>query len=282
MMVNLSGKRALVTGASGGIGFEVAKGLLRVGASVLITGRDARKLALASEFLKKDTGKTAIETEVIDFKDLAAAAYLSERADKVDILVNNAGLITSERQLSANDHELQWQVNYLAPAYLTLSLAQKMPKDGRIVNVASGAHRRGQLDLNDLDFRNRAYKPLVAYGQSKLAMIMLTRHLAHIWKGNGPHVYAVHPGVVRTDFARDTGWLGTLFNLFKPFYLSPRLGARGVLSAACSPFTADMSGAYFENAMPVEPSKLAQDADNAAALYDYTIEALGSIEAACA
>lgn len=280
MKVDLDGKRALITGASGGIGFEVAKGLLSLGAEVLITGRDEKKLTLAADYLRKDTGKAHIETICVDFADLAAAAFLSERADKVDILVNNAGLIANERTLTNTGFELQWQVNYLASAYLAFSMAQKMPKGGRIVNVTSGAHRRAQLDLSDPNFTNRPYKPLAAYGQSKLAMIMLTRHLANLWAGNGPLIYAVHPGVVRTDFARDAGWIGTLFRLFKPFYQSPRLGARGILNAACSPFTQDKTGAYFENAMPVEPSKSAQDTTNCAALYDYTISVLNTLETA--
>jgi len=266
MKVDLSGRRALVTGASGGIGFEVAKGLLSVGAHVLITGRDAKKLALAQDYLKKDTGRSSIETICIDFSDLAAAAFLSERADKVDILVNNAGLIAPKQIMTSNGFELQWQVNYLASAYLMFSMAQKMPKDGRIVNVSSGAHKRAQLDLADASFRKRVYKPLAAYGQSKLAMIMLTRHLAGLWGSSGPLIYAVHPGVVRTDFARDAGWIGVLFRLFKPFFQSPRVGARGVLNAACSPFTEDEAGAYFENAMPVAPSKAAQDDAACAAL----------------
>lgn len=275
MHVDLTGKRALVTGASGGIGFEVAKGLLSLNASVIITGRDAKKLALAKDFLQNDTSNTAIETHVADFSAFSEVEALAQAASGIDLLFNNAGILTKDRAMTSTGHEVQWQVNYLAPAYLSLALAKTMPSSGKIINVASGAHRRGRLDFNDFNFDSRPYSALRAYSQSKLAMILLTRHLGHLWGMQSVHINAVHPGIVRTDFARGTGVLGTAFNLFKPFYQSPRAGARGVLNVACSPFTQNETGAYFFNSRVTQPAKQARDTQVANDLYRYSCDTLG-------
>lgn len=274
MQVDLTGKRALVTGASSGIGFEIAKSLLNLNASVLITGRTPKKLSLAADFLRKDTGHSAIETVVADFSAMGDVAALAEQTRGIDMLFNNAGLLTKDRQITADGHEMQWQVNFLAAAYLTLTAQPSMPPTGKIINVASGAHRNGQLDLADLTFAKRDFSPLGAYAQSKLAMIMLTRHLGRLWGPDGTHINAVHPGIVRTDFARDAGLLGVAFNLFKPFYRSPRAGARGVLNAACSPFTADETGAYFFDSRVTTPARQALDDKAAEALYTYCCKTL--------
>lgn len=269
MHVDLKGKRALVTGATGGIGYETAKGLLSLGADVIITGRSEQKLALTQEYLRKDTGRDTVSLIQADFSDLAQVQSLAEQAEALDILVNNAGVITNARTLSAKGHDLQWQVNFLAPALLSLKLGPAMQPTGRIVNVASGAHKRGKLHLDDPSFEGRPYSALAAYAQSKLAMVMLTRHLGALWAETGPNVYAVHPGVVRTGFAQGTGALGIAFNLFKPFYKSPRRGARGVLSASCSPFTKDDTGCYYDGMLKQKPSKQAQDDSACRSLYEY-------------
>lgn len=274
MQVDLTGKRALITGASSGIGFEIAKGLLNLNASVIITGRDPKKLSLAADFLQKDTGHQAIETIVSDFSAMANVASVAQQASGVDMLFNNAGMLTKERQITEDGHETQWQVNFLAAAYLALTLQQSMPPTGKIINVASGAHRNGQLDLTDLTFAKRDFSPLGAYAQSKLAMILLTRHLGALWGEDGQHINAVHPGVVRTDFARDAGLLGVAFNLFKPFYRSARAGARGILNVACSPFTADQTGAYFFNSRVTTPARQALNDKTAEELYSYCCNTL--------
>lgn len=274
MQVDLTGKRALITGASSGIGFEIAKGLLSLNASVIITGRDSKKLSLAADFLRKDTGHKAIETVVSDFSAMANVASLAQHASGVDMLFNNAGMLTKDRQITEDGHEMQWQVNFLAAAYLTLTLQHSMPTTGKIINVASGAHRNGQLDLADLTFAKREFSPLGAYAQSKLAMILLTRHLGTLWGEDGLHINAVHPGIVRTQFARDAGLLGVAFNFFKPFYRSARAGARGVLNVACSPFTADQTGAYFFNSRVTTPARQALDDKAAADLYAYCCNTL--------
>lgn len=268
MTIDLSGKQALITGGSSGIGFETAKGLLTLGAAVTITGRNQSKLELARDFLVKDTGKSAVTIVQADFAFLDQVDMVAQAAKGCDILVNNAGLIETKRVLTGDGFERQWQVNVLAPTLLMARLTETMPPQGRIVNVASGVHRRASLELSDVNFESRPYGAMAAYGQSKLALIMLTRAISSRLGENGPLINAVHPGLVRTDFARDAGWFGLLFGAFKPLYLSARRGARTVLHAACSPFVNGVSGAYFEKSAPVEPSQAARDAAKADELFE--------------
>ncbi|MEO0412092.1 MAG: SDR family NAD(P)-dependent oxidoreductase [Pseudomonadota bacterium] len=266
MRVDLSNTKALVTGGSSGIGFEAAKGLLNLGANVTITGRDQAKLELARDFLIKDTGKHSVTIIQADFSLLSDVEKVAQDALGCSILINNAGLIDNERNTTADGFERQWQVNVLAPALLIARLHGAMPTDGRIVNVASGSHRRASLNLEDANFQERPYRGLAAYGQSKLALIMLTRMLSARFGDAGPLINAVHPGVVRTNFGRDAGWIGTAFTVFKPFYLSARRGAMTVLHCACSPFTAGVTGEYYERRAPRQPAPQALDSITGEAL----------------
>ncbi|MEM9287722.1 MAG: SDR family NAD(P)-dependent oxidoreductase [Pseudomonadota bacterium] len=264
--LDLSGKNALVTGGSSGIGFEVAKALLTLGANVTVTGRDIRKLELARDYLVKDTKRTGVTIVQSDFAELDQVNTLASAISNIDLLIDNAGLIRRTKSMTKDGFELQWQVNVLAPMLLIGCLKSMLSQDGRIVNVASQAHTRGVLDLDDLDFSKRSYSGWAAYSQSKLALIMLTRALTNHAGRDAPVINSAHPGLVRTDFARETGWIGLLFNAFKPFYISPRRGAKTILHAAVSPFAAGSHGEYFVRCAPRLPAKTARDDDKCQAL----------------
>jgi NAD(P)-dependent dehydrogenase (short-subunit alcohol dehydrogenase family) len=186
---------ALVTGSTDGLGREVARRLAAQGAHVIVHGRNVeRGTAVVNEINAAGTGSARFYQA--DFASLAEvrrlAADLRRDYRRLDLLVNNAGVITREREVSADGHELQFAVNYLAGYQLTYALLPLLEQGRapRIVNVSSLA--AAPLDFSDL-MLTRGYSSNRAYGQSKLAQVMFTIDLARELKPKGIVVQALHP-----------------------------------------------------------------------------------------
>ncbi|MCC6987409.1 MAG: SDR family NAD(P)-dependent oxidoreductase [Acidobacteria bacterium] len=186
---------ALVTGSTDGLGREVARRLAAEGAHVIVHGRNVeRGAAVVAEI--NAAGKGSARFYQADFASLAEVRRLAAdiRRDyrRLDLLVNNAGIITREREVSTDGHEMQFAVNYLAGyqlAYALLPLLEQ-GRAPRIVNVSSIA--ASPLDFSDV-MLTRGYSSNRAYGQSKLAQVMFTIDLAQELKGKGIVVQALHP-----------------------------------------------------------------------------------------
>ncbi len=210
--MKMDGKTVLVTGSTDGVGRYVAAKLAAAGAKVLIHGRDgARGQALADEIKREGRGEAVFYQA--DLSSLAGARRLAEAVlaehKRLDIFISNAGIgsrtLGSERQTSADGHELRFAVNYLSGfllAYLLLPLL-KASAPSRIVNVASlGQH---PIDFDDV-MLTRGYNGTRAYAQSKLAQIMFTIDLARELKGSGVTVNALHPATyMNTTMVREGG-----------------------------------------------------------------------------
>jgi NAD(P)-dependent dehydrogenase (short-subunit alcohol dehydrogenase family) len=269
-MADLGGKRALVTGATGGIGLWTALGLMRQGAQVTIAGRSAPRLASSAAWLAQQSGRSPPRTELADFASLAAVQALAERVagDPLDVLVNNAGLITKSREVSRDGYEMIFAVNHLAPFVLTRALLPALHRapSARIVTVASIAHERGRMHWDDL-MMQRNWSPLRAYAQSKLANILFTLSLSRRLAGSSVTANAVHPGVVGTGFGQVGGVFGLAWSLASPFLLSPEKGARTTLHVATAPELAGASGGYFARSRPTEPRPQARDTAAAERLW---------------
>lgn len=269
---DLSGRTALVTGGTGGIGLWTALGLLRAGAEIVIVGRSRERLADSAAWIAKQGGKPAPKTELADFASLRSVRDLGQRLtgqfDRLDILVNNAGLITARRQTSQDGYELIFAVNHLAPFLLTRSLLPLLRRGAaaRIVTVASTAHERGRMHWDDLMLQN-GWSPMRAYAQSKLANILFTVALAKRLQGSGVTANSVHPGVVGSGFGNVGGLFGFGWRLAKPFLLTPEQGARTSLYAATAPELAGVSGQYFARSRPATPRPQARDATAADRLW---------------
>ncbi len=205
---SLDGRIAIVTGATGGIGYETALGLARRGATTILAGRNAGKGAQALSRLKRSLPAARARFELLDLGSLASvarfAAVVGEAHEAVDILVNNAGVMgLPTRTLTEDGFERQIGVNYLGHFALTARLKDALCKadgGGRVVEVASLAHRRATLDVDDLQ-SERSYGPMRAYGSSKLAMLVFAielqrRAVQHQWNLVS---IAAHPGWARTD-----------------------------------------------------------------------------------
>lgn len=254
---------AVVTGASSGIGLEIARGLVAHGATVAIVGRSRERIAAARAALGGDTHSFLADfAKLADVRALASA--LSARFPHIDVLVNNAGLAVWQRTVTEDGCETTFQVNHLAPFLLTNLLLPHI--QGRIVTVASHAHKRGRIDFDDLQ-RERRYTVYGAYGQSKLANILFTRELARRIAGSGTTATCCHPGVVATPIWEVNRVLRVLAPLLGRFMLRPAEGADTPLWLAASPAVEGQSGGYYARRARVEPAAAAIDPEAAARLW---------------
>ena len=249
---DLSGKTALVTGATGGIGLETARMLAGAGAHVILAGRSAEKGAAALREIaaSKITGR--IEFERFDLADLADVAAAAARIDamhaQIDIVVNNAGvMMPPERQTTADGFELQLGTNHLAHFALTGRLLPRLRAGkARVVMVSSNAARSGRMAFENLQ-SERNYSAWRAYGQSKLANLLFMRALqrASDAEGWGLSVVASHPGLSATSLISSgmgTGLVPRLGNMFNRLVAqSPADGALPTVAAASDPELAPLS-----------------------------------------
>jgi NAD(P)-dependent dehydrogenase (short-subunit alcohol dehydrogenase family) len=201
------GRLVVITGATGGLGYETALALASSGAEVLVTGRNAEKGRIAIERIKRAVPSAKVQFESLDLASLdsirAFAAATIANALPLDLLINNAGVMDlPTRRLTEDSFEMQFGTNHLSHFALTgllLPLLRKAQAP-RVVNVSSLAHRGGKIDFDNLQ-GERKYRPWAAYQQSKLANLLFTFELqrrsdAHGW---GLMSNAAHPGYARTD-----------------------------------------------------------------------------------
>src|ERR1700722_9606317 len=241
------GRSAVVTGATGGLGYETALGLAKAGAEVILTGRDDRKGQTAIEKLCREVTGARISYERLDLANLVSIADFCERIhsrQSLDLLINNAGVMAlPRRQTTVDGFEMQFGTNFLGHFALTARLLPQLRAAAapRIVNLSSIAHRTGTIDFGDLQ-GDRFYLPWKAYSQSKLAMLMFALELQRRSDATGWKLIslAAHPGWARTDLFTNGpgtgGFIGFGAMLAAPiFSQSAEDGALPILFAATSP-----------------------------------------------
>ena len=204
---DLSGRTVFITGGYSGLGQETARAMAAKGAHVIISGRDATKLAAAADALAEETG-AAIDTLVCDLASLesvrAAADEANERFDKIDLLINNAGVMACDEAKTADGLEMQFGTNHIGHFLLTnllLPLVEKGTRP-RIVNLSSRGHHIAPVDFDDPNFERRDYDKWVSYGQSKTANVLFAVGLEQRLADKGIHAYALHPGGIHTNLGR--------------------------------------------------------------------------------
>jgi NAD(P)-dependent dehydrogenase (short-subunit alcohol dehydrogenase family) len=285
-MTDMQGKVVAITGANAGIGKETAVALAEMGATVVMTARNATKGEAALADVRARSGSDRVELMALDLADLASvrafAANLLGAHDRLDVLVLNAGLMLRRRTETTDGFETTFGVNHLGHFELTNLLLDRVQASApaRIVVVASHAHkavRRG-LDFDDLQ-STRRYRSFDVYGRSKLANVYFTRELARRLAGTGVTVNAVHPGYVASSFARDGDmYLEPVVRLgAKLFAISPEAGARTSVYLASSPEVEGITGEYFVKCRPAAVSKAAQDDIAARRLWDASESLLAGV-----
>lgn len=196
-LADQTGRTWLITGATSGIGREVARAASRAGARVLITARNPER----GKVLIGELANSAMLS--VDFADLASIRAGAATLDEpVDVLINNAGTISPSRGETVDGHELLLGTNFLGPFAFT-NLITEHVRD-RIVIVASGAHKRGRIDREDPQFHRRRYRITEAYGQSKLADLLWGYELERRLRDVDVDVQLAHPGWALTNLQNAT------------------------------------------------------------------------------
>ena len=289
-----TGRFAIVTG-TGGLGFETALELASRGAEVVLAGRNAEKGAQSVRRILAESPEAKIRFEELDLASLtsiaAFAARMAATHSRLDILVNNAGVMTPPtRRTTTDGFELQFGTNHLGHFALTARLLPLLRAAGaaRVTTVSSGMHRIGRINFDDLQFE-KSYRPIAAYGQSKLANLMFALELQRRSdaKGWGLLSDAAHPGFALTDLiANGPGTKGLNYQAsrFLALFLahSPAEGALPTLFAATSPYA--VPGGYYGPKGtfeligapgPAHASKRSRDKAVAARLWDVSEQLTG-------
>lgn len=253
--LDLAGQRVLVTGVSAGLGVETARALVEAGAHVVGTARDLAKARKATEGI---SGKGSLELVECDLASLASvracADALVAGGKPFDALLANAGVMACPEGRTADGFETQFGTNHLGHFVLVNRLAPLVKVGGRIVIVASGGHRNGDIDLDDPNFDTTPYDPLVAYGRSKTANVLFAVELDRRLKDKGIRATAIHPGGIRTELMRhmDPEYLAayaarTTKGLAPIAMKTPQQGAATTLWAGFTAPAEEVGGRYCED-----------------------------------
>jgi retinol dehydrogenase-12 len=267
---------ALLTGATRGIGQAAAVEIASKGVEVALVGRDSGRVSAVAAEARETGGGAPVHEHVADLTLMAGVRALADEVrasyEQIDVLANNAGAMFASRKETSEGFEQTFALNHLAPFLLTNLLRDRLA-GGRVVTTASGAHKAGRLDLEDLQAA-RSYSATRVYGTSKLCNILFTRELAK----RAPELRAncFHPGVVRTGFGKnENGLLRALITIGGPFLRSPQRGARSLVWLALSPEAGALDGEYVYDEEVARPSLQAQDETLAEALWERSAQLLG-------
>jgi NAD(P)-dependent dehydrogenase (short-subunit alcohol dehydrogenase family) len=300
---DLNGRTYIVTGANSGSGLATTEQLARQGAHVVAA---CRRVAAGEEATRHLAGERgSVEVMELDLNDLTSVRRFVEsfkdRHDKLHGLVNNAGVMNTPQGRTKDGFETQFGVNHLGHFLLTELLLEtlKASAPSRVVCVSSVAHvgrqnLRATIDLDDLHFDERPYNGVVAYGQSKLAIVIYARHLAKRLDGTGVSVFSTHPGWIRSNLVKHTMPVWVQNVLLKPFsglltMMSAEDGAQTQLHCLLDDDAPNHSGEYYSQNSILYPNKenrpggwpmrspnpLTYDAGLADQLYDTSVKLVG-------
>ncbi|CAH2071134.1 unnamed protein product, partial [Iphiclides podalirius] len=277
---HLVGKVVIVTGANAGIGYESAKNFAERGARVIIACRNDSRGNTAKDSIIKTTGNVDVHYRQLDFASLSSVKRFADEIIKnetrLDVLVNNAGINGSFNVKTEDGLLLGMQTNYFGPFLLTCLLLPliKSSAPSRIVNVASMAHGRAYLDLDNLNMEKETeetFSKAKVYAVSKLCNVLFSLELSRRLKGTNVTSNSLHPGVVDTNILNgiESKLLQGLKPLMKPFFKNQWEGAQTTIYLSVSPEVKDVSGKYFRDCQMVDVSTdQARDPELARKLWD--------------
>ncbi len=265
-------KTILITGSTDGIGKQTALELAKMGATVLLHGRNPARLDRVQKEIKKASGNKRIEVFIADLSSLKQvrnlAQHVLERHDRLDVLINNAGVYENRHGISQDGFEMTFAVNHLAPFLLTMLLLDLIIKSspGRIINVSSQVHA-SHMDFGNLQ-AEKHYSAYETYSLSKLCNVLFTYELAERLTGTGITANCLHPGVIDTKLLK-AGWgMGG----------SPvTQGSRTSVYLASAPELSAVTGKYFNNRRSTKSSQISYDADTRKRLWRVSEQLTGIV-----
>ncbi|MFJ4189711.1 oxidoreductase [Kitasatospora sp. NPDC089509] len=292
--VDLSGRTAVVTGGSAGLGLETVRALSAAGARVIVP---ARRPDAARTALRDLDGCEVVPMDLTDLAGVrAAAARIAGTTDHVDLLFAVAGVMATPERRVGPGWEEQFAANHLGHFVLACELHPLLAARGaRVVVNSSAGHALTDIRWHDPHFRS-GYDKWLAYGQSKTANVLFAAHLDALGRADGVRAFALHPGKIITGLQReltlreqiDRGWVDEHGTVVGADFKSPSQGAATGLWAATSPLLAGRGGLYLEDcdvarlAAPGDPMDdggvrpYALDPDAAARLWDVSLAATGA------
>ncbi|TCO46287.1 NAD(P)-dependent dehydrogenase (short-subunit alcohol dehydrogenase family) [Kribbella antiqua] len=247
--VDLTGRRAVVTGGASGIGVETARALASAGAEVTLAVRNTAAGERTAADIIETTGNNHVFVAPLELADRESVqAFAKNWTGPLHILVNNAGVMAEPLNRTPEGWEHQFATNHLGHFGLTVGLHEALTQAGnaRIVSVSSSAHLRSDVVFDDLHFDNRPYDEWAAYGQSKTANVLFAVEAAKRWASDGIIANALMPGGIRTALQRHVdpeaqkGW-----DRFQ--WKTTEQGASTSVLLAASPLIDGVTGRYFED-----------------------------------
>lgn len=292
--IDLTGKRAIVTGGSSGLGLETARALAFAGAEVTLAVRDTVAGESAADDIAASTSSAGVRVASLDLADQASVGvFVGGWEGPLHILVNNAGIMAAPEMRTPEGWEMQFATNHLGHFSLANGLHHALVAAGkaRVVVVSSVGHLNGQVLFDDIHFQRHPYDPWAAYSQSKTANILFAVEADRRWSPEGIRVNALTPGRIRTNLMR---FIGSEQSSGAPAAFEPTSTAIGWKTAeqgaatsvllAASPLVEGVGGRYFEDCNEAEPQQpgvrrgvaaYATDPENAARLWQILVETLG-------
>jgi NAD(P)-dependent dehydrogenase (short-subunit alcohol dehydrogenase family) len=295
--IDLTGRRAIVTGGASGIGIETARALAGAGAEVTLAVRNVEAGERTAAQITRTTGTGTTSSKQVlvarlDLADQASVASFAAAWDgPLDMLINNAGIMAAPLMRTPEGWEMQFATNHLGHFALATRLHGALAAAGgaRVVSVSSSAHLRSPVVFEDINFLERPYEPWAAYGQSKTANVLFAVEATRRWAGDGITVNALMPGGIQTNLQRyvtdeeldrlrrQSGGSAA------PNWKTPEQGAATSVLVATSPLLDGIGGRYFEDCNEAglnEPgtrrgvAAYALDPDNAALLWQVSVDTL--------
>ena len=264
--IDLTNRRAIVTGGASGIGVETARALAEAGAQVTLAVRDLDAGERVAQDIMATAGNQLVAVARLNLLDQASvASFVASWDGPLHILINNAGIMATPEQRTREGWELQFATNHLGHFALANGLHDALAAAGgaRVVSVSSAGHLRSPVVFDDIHFLRRPYDPLLAYGQSKTANVLFAVEATTRWAGDGISVNALMPGATRTPGVASVlsgtpdeqveQWEATRTSGSSPVWKTPQQGAATSVLLATSPLLDGVGGRYFEDCHEAGP-----------------------------